>query len=60
MKELGSRVDRHAPIGEGKIGLTSFQYLMQKSSLPKYLETPGGVPNWKKEIDLLKNYAQKN
>lgn len=60
-KELGSRVDRHAPLGEGCIGLECFRYLMQSpktAHLPKYLETPGGPPVWKKEIALLRNYAQ--
>jgi deoxyribonuclease-4 len=59
-KELGSRVDRHAPIGEGEIGLASFRYLMQSTQtahLPKYLETPDGPESWKKEIALLKSYA---
>lgn len=60
MKELGSRVDRHAPIGEGKIGLASFEFLMsdhKTKHLPKYLETPGGPPGWKKEITLLQTFA---
>ncbi len=58
MKELGSRVDRHAPIGEGKIGADSFHYLMEVNDLPKYLETPGGPPNWTKEIGILRHYAK--
>lgn len=61
VKDLGSRVDRHAPIGQGKIGLASFQFLMTSPhtfSLPKYLETPDGCELWKKEIALLKNMAQ--
>jgi deoxyribonuclease IV len=57
MKELGSRVDRHAPIGQGHIGTESFRYLMQHSEHPKYLETPGGPPVWKEEITLLKSYT---
>jgi deoxyribonuclease-4 len=58
MKDLGSRVDRHADIGEGKIGIDSFRYLMQTSDLPKYLETPNGPPSWKKEIATLRKYAE--
>lgn len=57
VKELGSKVDRHQPIGEGKIGLESFRFLMADSRtrhLPKYLETPGGTELWKKEIQQLK------
>jgi deoxyribonuclease-4 len=57
MKDLGSRVDRHAPIGEGKIGEESFRYLMANNNQPKYLETPGGPSNWTKEIRNLRNYV---
>lgn len=61
-KELGSRVDRHAPIGEGAIGFECFRYLMQSpltAHLPKYLETPDGPLSWKKEIALLRGYVQR-
>lgn len=57
-KDLGSRVDRHADIGEGKIGLDSFRFLMQNTRQPKYLETPGGPPKWKIQIATLRKYAQ--
>lgn len=59
-KPLGSRVDRHAPLGEGEIGMECFKLLMQHPKtkyLPKYLETPDGPPLWKKEIALLKTFA---
>ncbi|WP_075883795.1 deoxyribonuclease IV [Candidatus Protochlamydia sp. W-9] len=59
-KDLGSRVDRHQPLGEGKIGWESFEFLMKDSRtrhLPKYLETPGGVDLWEKEIQKLKEFA---
>ncbi len=58
MKDFGSRVDRHADIGEGKIGVESFRFLMQNTSQPKYLETPSGPPKWKIEIATLREYAQ--
>ncbi len=58
IKDLGSRVDRHAPIGQGKIGSESFRYLMQRSNIPKYLETPNGPPAWTKEIAILRKYAE--
>ncbi len=61
MKELGSRVDRHACIGQGKIGEECFRFLMTSPltrHLPKYLETPDGPDCWKKEIALLRNFAQ--
>jgi deoxyribonuclease-4 len=44
-RELGSRVDRHAHIGEGMIGLGGFSWIMNHSglaSIPKILETPKG------------------
>jgi deoxyribonuclease-4 len=44
-KGCGSRVDRHAHIGEGAIGLEGFRNLMQDTRLahiPKILETPKG------------------
>jgi deoxyribonuclease-4 len=62
LKDLGSRVDRHAPLGEGKIGIDAFRFLMthpKTKALPKYLETPEGPPLWKKEIILLKEFAEK-
>jgi deoxyribonuclease-4 len=63
MKALGSRVDRHAPIGEGAIGLECFRFLMndiRTRHLPKYLETPGGPSLWEKEIRLLLELSKKN
>lgn len=59
-KDLGSRVDRHANIGEGKIGYDCFRFLMRSPKtrhIPKYLETPDGPPGWKKEIALLRGYV---
>jgi deoxyribonuclease IV len=59
--EFGSRADRHAPLGEGKIGLQSFKFLMRSPltrEIPKYLETPGGPPAWVEEIALLREYAK--
>jgi deoxyribonuclease-4 len=62
-KGLGSRVDRHAPIGKGAIGLDSFRFLMQSPKLmhlPKYLETPDGPESWKGEIALLRKFAEES
>jgi len=42
---LGSRVDRHENLGQGKIGLDTFHWIMNASQLatiPKILETPKG------------------
>lgn len=60
LKGLGSRVDRHQPLGQGQIGLDSFRFLMtdpRTRELPMYLETPGGIEGWKKEIPLLREFA---
>lgn len=62
LKSLGLRIDRHQPIGEGQIGLDAFRFLMSDERtrhLPKYLETPGGLSLWSKEIALLKDFAKK-
>ena len=59
LKGLGSRLDRHKPLGEGTLGMDCFQFLMQDPRtrhLPKYLETPGGLDLWKKEIAILKEF----
>lgn len=44
-KELGSRVDRHADIGKGFLGLEPFRFLLNDRrfpAVPKILETPKG------------------
>ncbi|MET0553875.1 MAG: deoxyribonuclease IV [Vicinamibacteria bacterium] len=56
-KPLGSRVDRHAPIGEGHLGLAAFRRIVtddRLAAVPKVLETPGGLPGWRREIALLR------
>jgi deoxyribonuclease IV len=58
-KPIGARVDRHASLGKGMIGIESFKILMQHPELqkiPKYLETPQ-MQIWKEEIQLLRDYA---
>lgn len=55
--EFGSRVDRHEPVGQGKIGLKTFQLLMRDprfENTPGYLEIPGGDDAFKKDIKTLK------
>jgi len=61
VKPLGSRVDRHAALGKGEIGLECFKVMMTHPllrNLPKYLETPEGPPLWKNEIKLLRKFAK--
>ena len=60
LKGLGTRVDRHAPLGEGMIGLECFKFLMndpRTRDLPMYLETPEGPSLWEKEIRMLRDLA---
>ncbi|MBE6206044.1 MAG: deoxyribonuclease IV [Rikenellaceae bacterium] len=60
MKPLGSRVDRHSPLGEGQLGITPFKYIMQDSrfdGIPLILETPDEA-RWAEEIALLRSFAE--
>jgi deoxyribonuclease-4 len=55
VKGLGSRVDRHAKIGEGKLGLEPFRYLLNDDRfghVPMYLETPKGLTDGV-ELDVI-------
>ncbi len=57
--DLGSRKDRHKPIGEGMIGIEGFRAIMADSRLdgkPMILETPD-VERWPEEIRMLKEMA---
>lgn len=59
MKPLGSRVDRHSPLGEGMLGITPFKYIMEDSrfdDMPLILETPD-ESRWPEEIALLRSFA---
>jgi deoxyribonuclease IV len=61
LQPLGSRKDRHADIGKGKIGLECFEAMMtdpRTREIPKYLETRGGPPLWKQEIALLRELGR--
>lgn len=60
--EVGLKKDRHENLGHGKIGLSSFKFLMTDKrvrDLPKYLETPNGDNFWKEEIQTLRKLAEK-
>ncbi|ADK79249.1 deoxyribonuclease IV [Sediminispirochaeta smaragdinae] len=57
--EFGSRVDRHAPLGDGNIGIEAFRFLMEDSRLddiPLILETPE-PDRWAQEIKTLYDFA---
>jgi deoxyribonuclease-4 len=61
-KELGSRVDRHARIGEGKIGLKGFSVLLNDPDLreiPFILEIPGGEEAYREDILLLRKIIKR-
>ncbi len=56
--DLGSRVDRHHSLGEGKIGLDAFRFIMNDSKMddiPLILETIDDSI-WDKEIELLYSF----
>ncbi len=60
MKGVGSRVDRHAPLGEGEIGLECFEFILGDSrfdNIPLVLETPDDT-KWAEEIEMLKKMAK--
>ena len=60
LKAVGSRVDRHSPLGEGFLGITPFRYIMQDKrfdNIPLVLETPD-EERWPAEIALLKSFAE--
>ncbi len=59
--ELGSHKDRHEKIGEGNIGLTAFQNIINHPKLrelPFFLETPNELEGYAKEIALLRDCYQ--
>lgn len=59
MKPLGSRVDRHSPLGEGEIGWECFKYIAKDprfDNIPLVLETPD-EERWPEEIAKLKEFA---
>lgn len=61
LKPLGSRVDRHALLGEGHIGWNCFGYIAGDSrfdNIPLILETPD-PDRWVEEIRSLRSFAHK-
>ncbi len=56
-KEPGSRVDRHASLGKGTLGMEVFECIMKDerfNGIPLILETPDS-DRWAEEIQILKN-----
>ncbi len=59
LKPLGSRVDRHASLGEGTIGWECFKFIATSplfDGIPLILETPN-EERWAEEIATLKQFA---
>ena len=59
MKPLGSKVDRHAPLGDGQLGWESFERIAADPNLdevPIILETPE-PDRWAEEIAHLKKFT---
>jgi len=60
---LGARRDRHACIGEGKLGLQTFQAILKEErfhNIPKILEIPERETRSQDNLELLKTLAQKD
>ena len=63
---LGSRVDRHAHIGEGTIGLAGFAIFMtdpRLAGIPRIIETPKpkGSPDWDRiNLDRLRGLVRRS
>ena len=54
---LGARKDRHACLGEGRIGLEALKRVATHPALhhlPMILETPNELPGYAREIQLLR------
>jgi deoxyribonuclease-4 len=54
----GSRVDRHAKIGGGFMGVAAFRRILNDDRLagrPFVIETPGPLEEWKAQVDLLRS-----
>lgn len=60
--DKGSHKDRHARIGEGKIGLAAFERIVRHPALqglPFILETPNDDAGWAKEISVLREVSRR-
>jgi deoxyribonuclease-4 len=61
LTDFDSKRDRHAEIGEGKLGLEPFRWLVNDKrfeSLPGFLETPGGEESYAAEIKRLRKLVK--
>ena len=57
LNPVGAHKDRHAPIGEGYLGIDAFRRIVSHPALqgmPMVLETPNELPGYAEEIALLR------
>ena len=55
---MGSHKDRHQKIGEGYVGIKTFENIVNNKflkELPMCLETPNDIDGYRKEIDILRS-----
>lgn len=60
MRPLGSRIDRHSPLGEGEIGWECFKFIASDArfdNIPLILETPNEAI-WAEEIVKLRSFER--
>lgn len=56
--EMGSRMDRHAEIGSGKIGLKAFSLFVNDErfrNIPGILEIPGDITGYRRNLNILRS-----
>jgi len=56
-RDLGERMDRHEEIGKGKIGISSFKFLVNNrlfSLTGGILEIPGDIEGYKRNLKTLR------
>lgn len=58
---LGARKDRHEKIGEGTLGIETFEKIVNHpvlQNIPMYLETPNEIDGYEKEIKILRSLVK--
>ncbi len=58
---LGARKDRHEKIGEGSLGIETFERIVNYpvlQNIPMYLETPNELDGYEKEIKILRKLVK--
>lgn len=58
---LGARKDRHEKIGEGSLGIETFERIVNHpvlQNIPMYLETPNELDGYEKEIQILRSLVK--